>query len=309
MKRNPVLIVFVTAAVLGVLFFIVVSIASFVAGNKRTAQKLPMVGADKVALVKVEGVLVTSTPIVEELHNYAEDPSIKAIIIRIDSPGGGVVVSQEIFNAVQNAKKEGKKVVVSMGTVAASGGYYVAAAADRIVANPGTLTGSIGVIMQFAVIEKLLDKIGVKGQVIKAGEYKDVGSPFRDMTPQEKKLLQSVLDDVHNQFIEAVIKGRNEALAEGRKLSAEEVRAIADGRIFTGRQAYDLRLVDELGDLSDSIRIAGSLAGIKGKPQVIEKKKKIPFLEYLREETATWVADVLAQGMNRSTVTLQYLYR
>jgi protease IV len=309
MKRNPVLIVFVTAAVLGVLFFIVVSIASFLAGNKRTAQKLPMVGADKVALVKVEGVLVTSTPIVEELRNYAEDPSIKAIIIRIDSPGGGVVVSQEIFNAVQNAKKEGKKVVVSMGTVAASGGYYVAAAADRIVANPGTLTGSIGVIMQFAVIEKLLDKIGVKGQVIKAGEYKDVGSPFRDMTPQEKKLLQSVLDDVHNQFIEAVIKGRNEALAEGRKLSAEEVRAIADGRIFTGRQAYELRLVDELGDLSDSIRIAGSLAGIKGKPQVIEKKKKIPFLEYLREETATWVADVLAQGMNRSTVTLQYLYR
>jgi len=309
MKRNPVLIVFLTAAVLGVLFFIVVSLASLLAGNKRTVQKLPIVGSDKVALVKVEGVLVTSTPVVDEIRNYAEDPSIKAIILRIDSPGGGVVVSQEIFNAVQNAKKEGKKIVVSMGTVAASGGYYVAAAADRIVANPGTLTGSIGVIMHFTVIEKLLDKIGVKGQVIKAGEYKDMGSPFRDMTPQEKKLLQNVMDDVHNQFIEAVIKGRNEALAEGRKLSQEEVRAIADGRIFTGRQAYELRLVDELGDLSDSIRIAGSLAGIKGKPHVIEKKKKIPFLEYLREETATWVSDVLAQGISRSNVSLQYLYR
>jgi protease-4 len=219
------------------------------------------------------------------------------------------VVSQEIFNAVLSAKKEGKKIVVSMGTVAASGGYYVAAAADKIVANPGTLTGSIGVIMQYAVIEKLLDKIGVRGQVIKAGEYKDVGSPFREMTPQEKKLLQGVIDDVHNQFIEAVVKGRNEALAEGRKLLPEEVRAIADGRIFTGRQAYDLRLVDELGDLGDSIRIAGVLAGIKGKPQVVEKKKKIPFLEYFKEETATWVADVLTRGVNRSTMTLQYLYR
>jgi protease IV len=309
MRKNPVFIVFVTAATLGVLFFAVVFLASFFSGSKRTGDNLPIVGADRVALVKVEGVLMASAPVVEELNNYAEDPSIKAIVLRIDTPGGGVVVSQEIFNAVQNAKKEGKKIVVSMGTVAASGGYYVAAAADKIVANPGTLTGSIGVIMQFTVIEKLLDKIGVKGQVIKAGEYKDVGSPFREMTPQEKKLLQNVIDDVHNQFIEAVVKGRNGALAEGRKLSIEEVRAIADGRIFTGRQAYDLRLVDELGDLGDSIRIAGTLAGIKGRPQIIEKKKKIPFLEYLREETATWVADILARGTNRSTVTLQYLYR
>jgi protease-4 len=309
MRKNPILIVFVTAVALGVIFFGVVFLASYLSGGKRSGESLPMVGADKVALVKIEGVLMTSSPIVEELNSYAEDLSIKAIIIRIDSPGGGVVVSQEIFNAVLNAKKAGKKIVVSMGTVAASGGYYVAAAADRIVANPGTLTGSIGVIMQYAVIEKLLDKIGVKGQVIKAGEYKDAGSPFREMTPQEKKLLQSVIDDVHSQFIEAVIKGRNETLAEGRKLSLEEVRAIADGRILTGRQAYDLRLVDELGDLGDSIRIAGTLAGIKGKPHVVEKKKKIPFFEYLKEETATWVADVLTHGVNRSTMTLQYLYR
>lgn len=309
MRKNPVFIVIVTAAILGVLFFGVVFMASFLSGGKRTGENLPIVGAGRVALVKVEGVLLTSKFIVEELNDYADDPSIKAIIIRIDSPGGGVVVSQEIYNAVLNAKKEGKKIVVSMGTVAASGGYYIAAAADKIVANPGTLTGSIGVIMQFTVIEKLLDKIGVKGQVIKAGEYKDMGSPFRDMTPQEKKLLQNVIDDVHNQFIEAVVKGRNGALAEGRKLSPEEVRAIADGRIFTGRQAFDLRLVDELGDLNDSIRIAGALVGIKGKPQVIEKKKKIPFLEYLKDETATWIADVLTHSINRSTVTLQYLYR
>jgi protease IV len=309
MRKNPVFIVLVTAVALGALFFGVVFLASFLTGSKRAGDNLPIVRGERVALVKIEGVLMSSAGIVEELNNYAEDPSIKAIIVRIDSPGGGVVVSQEIYNAVLNAKREGKKIVASMGTVAASGGYYVAAAADRIVANPGTLTGSIGVIMQYAVFEKLLDKIGVKGQVIKAGEYKDAGSPFREMTPQEKKLLQTVIDDVHSQFIEAVVSGRNGALAEGRKLSPDEVRAVADGRIFTGRQAYDLRLVDDLGDLSDSIRIAGALAGIKGKPQVIEKKKKIPFLEYLKEESATWISDVLARGMNRSTISLQYLYR
>jgi protease-4 len=301
MKKNPVLIVIATAAALGVLFFVVLSLAYFLSGNKRTTSALQMVGADKVALVKVEGLLTTSAAVVEELNDYAEDPSIKAIIIRIDSPGGGVVVSQEIYNAVKNAKKEGKKVVVSMGTVAASGGYYVAAAADKIVANPGTLTGSLGVKMEFANIERLLNKIGVKGTVVKAGEYKDIGSPYRDMTVQEKKLLQDVIDDVHSQFIEAV--------AEGRNLSVPEVKALADGRIFTGRQALDLKLVDQLGDLSESIKVAGELSGIKGKPKVVEKRKKVPFLEYLKEESAAWIADVISQGVGRNSVTLQYLYR
>lgn len=299
MKKNPIFIVFVTAAALGALFFIILSLASFLSGN--TSSSLPIMGPDKVALVRVEGLLASSDSLVDELNGYTDDSSIKAIVIRIDSPGGGVVVSQEIYNAVKNVRKKGKKVVVSMGTVAASGGYYVAAAADKIVANPGTLTGSLGVKMEFATFEKLLDKIGVKGQVVKAGEYKDIGSPFRDMTVQEKKLLQDVIDDVHSQFIEAV--------AEGRKLPIADVRAIADGRIFTGRQALKLKLVDELGDLDDSIRIAGTLAGIKGKPQVIEKRKKIPFLEYFKEESAAWIADVIAHGINRSAVTLQYLYR
>jgi protease-4 len=301
MKKNPILIVFATAAVLGVIFFIVVALAGLASGNKRTPKSMPIVGSDRVALVKLEGMMLNATPIVEELRDYAEDHSIKAIVIRIDTPGGGVVVSQEIYNAVKNAKKEGKKIVVSMGTVAASGGYYVAAAADKIVANPGTLTGSLGVKMEFANIEKLLEKIGVKGQVIKAGEYKDVGSPFRDMTVQEKRLLQEVIDDVHSQFIEAV--------AEGRNLPIADVRAIADGRIFTGRQALNLKLVDQLGDLNDSIQVAGTLAGIKGKPYVVEKKKKIQLLDYFKEEAAAWVSDVLANSINRSSMSLQYLYR
>ena len=300
MKRNPVLIVLLTAAVLGGIFFVVLFLTSSLSGRK-TADGLSVMGTDRVAMVKIEGILISSEHIVEELNDYADDASVKAIVIRIDSPGGGVVVSQEIYNAVKNAKKEGKKIIVSMGSVAASGGYYVAAAADKIVANPGTLTGSIGVKMEFANVEKLLEKIGVKGMVVKAGEFKDIGSPYRDMTAQEKKLLQDVIDDVHNQFIKAV--------AEGRNLPEADVRAIADGRIFTGQQALALKLVDQMGDLADSIRLAGSLAGIKGRPKVVEKRKKIPFLEYLKEESATWVADVIQNGIGKSSVTLQYLYR
>ncbi len=299
MKKNPVLIVLATAVTLGALFFGILFLVSLLSGNKRTSKTLQVVGSDKIALVKLEGLLVTSEHVVEELDEYADDSSIKAIVLRIDSPGGGVVVSQEIYNAVKNARKEGKKVVASMGTVAASGGYYVAAAADRIVANPGTLTGSIGVKMEFANIEKLLEKIGVRGVVVKAGEYKDVGSPFRDMSEPEKKILQDVIDDVHSQFIKAV--------AEGRNMQEADVRTLADGRIFTGRQALDLKLVDQLGDLADSIKVAGELVGIKGKPRVIEKRKTIPFFDYLKEESAAWIADVITRGISRSSVTLQYL--
>src|SRR5512143_527054 len=300
MKKNPVLIVLLTAAVLGGIFFVVLFLTSSLSSRK-TSAALSVMGTDRVAMVKIEGILISSEHVVEELNEYADDSSVKAIVIRIDSPGGGVVVSQEIYNAVKNAKKEGKKIIVSMGCVAASGGDYVAATADKIVANPGTLTGSIGVKMEFANLEKLLEKIGVKGMVVKAGEFKDIGSPYRDMTAQEKKLLQDVIDDVHNQFIKAV--------AEGRNLPEADVRAIADGRIFTGQQALALKLVDQMGDLADSIRLAGSLAGIKGKPKVVEKKKKIPFFEYLKEESATWVADVIQNGIGKSSVNLQYLYR
>ena len=300
MKKNPVLIVLITAGTLGALFFIMLFLGARLAGRDG-ASALPVVGSDRVALVKLEGVLLTSERLVDELHDYADDSSIKAIVIRIDSPGGGVVPSQEIYNAVKYARKEGKKVIVSMGSVAASGGYYVAAAADKIVANPGTLTGSIGVKMEFANLEKLLEKIGVQGMVVKSGEYKDVGSPYRPMTEPERKLLQEVIDDVHSQFIKAV--------AEGRRLPEADVRAIADGRIFTGQQALALKLVDQMGDLDDSIRLAGTMAGIKGKPHVTEKKKKIPFLEYLKEESAAWIADVISSGVTRSSARLQYLYR
>jgi protease IV len=202
---------------------------------------------DRIALIRVEGVILDSHETVGELKKFSENPSVKAIVLRIDSPGGGVVPSQEIHDAVQRVRtKNNKAVIASMGSVAASGGYYIAAATDRIVANPGTLTGSIGVIMETANVEGLLQKIGVEGVVIKSGKYKDVGSPLRKMSEEERGLLQTVMDDVHKQFIEAV--------AAGRALEVTDVQALADGRIFTGRQAKEAKLVDELGDLPFSSR-------------------------------------------------------
>ena len=229
---------------------------------------------DRIALIRVEGVILDSQTTVGELKRFSENPSVKAIVLRIDSPGGGVVPSQEIHDAVKRVRsKSNKTVIASMGSVAASGGYYIAAATDRIVANPGTLTGSIGVIMETANIEGLLQKIGVEGVVIKSGKYKDVGSPLRKMSDEERGLLQTVMDDVHKQFIEAV--------AEGRSLELADAQALADGRIFTGRQAKDAKLVDELGDLEDAIQLAADVVGIEGEPKVVEPRRRFSIRELL----------------------------
>lgn len=229
---------------------------------------------DRVALIRIEGVILDSQETITELKRFAENPYVKAIVLRIDSPGGGVVPSQEIFDAVQRVRnKNNKAVVASMGTVAASGGYYIAAATDRIIANPGTLTGSIGVIMETANVEGLLKKIGVEGIVVKSGKFKDVGSPLRKMTDEEQALLQSVMDDVHKQFIDAV--------AEGRAMEVDTVQALADGRIFTGQQAKEAKLVDELGNLDDAIQLAADIAGIEGEPKVVEPRRRFSLRELI----------------------------
>ncbi|MBX3236196.1 MAG: signal peptide peptidase SppA [Nitrospiraceae bacterium] len=236
--------------------------------------ELDLSGQDKVAVIRVEGVILDAQSTVGDLKHFSENPLVKAIVLRIDSPGGGVVPSQEIHDAVKRIKNKSNKVIIaSMGTVAASGGYYIAAATDRIIANPGTLTGSIGVIMETANVEGLLKKVGVEGVVIKSGRFKDVGSPLRKMSDEERKLLQSVMDDVHHQFIQAV--------ADGRSLELSEVEPLADGRIFTGRQAKEARLVDELGDLEDAIRIAAEVAGIEGEPKVVEPRKRFSVRDML----------------------------
>lgn len=238
------------------------------------AKKRIPVFADRVALIRVEGVILDSKQTIEQLKRYDEDKSVKAIVLRVDSPGGGVVPSQEIYEEVKKIREKGeKKIVVSMGTVAASGGYYISCPVDKIVANPGTITGSIGVIMELANIEGLLEKIGVKNVVIKSGRHKDIGSVMREMSAEEKEILQKVLDDVHNQFIEAVAKGRG--------IKEEDVRGMADGRIFTGRQAKELGLVDEIGNLEDTIKIAARISGIKGEPTVVSDEKRPTFLELL----------------------------
>jgi len=235
---------------------------------------LDLSGQDRVALIRVEGIILDAQATISELKQYSENPLVKAIVLRIDSPGGGVVPSQEIHDAVKRVKnKSNKAVIASMGTVAASGGYYIAAATDRIIANPGTLTGSIGVIMEMANFEGLLKKVGVEGVVIKSGRFKDVGSPLRKMSDEERKLLQSVMDDVHHQFIQAV--------ADGRSLEVSDVEPLADGRIYTGRQAKEARLVDELGDLDDAIHIAADIAGMEGEPKVVEPRKRFSFRDMI----------------------------
>src|SRR3972149_2947776 len=270
MEKHPLrsgLLLLIGAALL--FFFAVYLSASFTSGN--------ILLSPRIALIKIEGVIVDSREVIDDLKKYKDNPAVKAILLRIDSPGGGVVPSQEIYEEVKKIREEGqKKVVVSMGTVAASGGYYIASASDRIVANPGTLTGSIGVIMELANVEGLLRKIGVDSLVIKSGRHKDIGSPFRKMKPEEREILQHLLDDIHNQFIEAV--------ASGRGLPEDKIRELADGRIFTGREAKEIGLVDDLGNLQDAIRLTADIAGIEGEPKIVETQKRLSWFDLLRNQ-------------------------
>lgn len=254
-----------------VFFAVIIFIAAVLSLMLTFSHKLPI--GEKVALIRIEGVILDSKSIIEELNENSEDASVKAIVLRVDSPGGGVAPSQEIYEELVKIKGK-KKIVVSMGSVAASGGYYVSSPADMIVANPGTLTGSIGVIMEIPNVEGLMNKIGVKTEVIKSGEHKDIGSMFKTMTDEEKEILQSVLDDVHDQFIKAI--------SDARGMEIAVIRKLADGRIFTGRRAKELGLVDELGNLEDAIRLAGKISGIKGKPEVVYKTNKFSFLDIIR---------------------------
>jgi len=273
MKRHPVLLGIIILGILLIVFFITVFAITYTSGNTVLAM------GDKVAVVDTKGVIKDSTTIIEQLLRFKKDKSVKAIVLRIDSPGGAVGPTQEIYEEVKKIREK-KKVLVSMGSLAASGGYYIACAADKIIANPGTITGSIGVIIEFGNMEELMKKIGFKSVIIKSGEYKDVMSPFRSITDKEKTILRGVVDSVHSQFIEAVV--------EGRKLKREDVAKIADGRIFSGEQAKALGLVDSLGNLQDAIGVASELAGIKGEPNVIyPPKDRFSILDFLFQRMAT----------------------
>jgi len=220
---------------------------------------------DKVGVVEIMGLISRSTATLEELKAFREDHNIKAIVVRINSPGGSVGPSQEIMEEINKTKKV-KKVVISCGSLAASGGYYIASAGDLIMANPGTALGSIGVIMQLANVEALTKKIGVDFFSLKAGALKDMGSPFKPLTPEERAVFQSLLNNIHEQFIKDV--------AKNRKLPVEKVRALADGRVFTGQEAKELGLADALGNFNDAVEKAGRLGGIKGKIETVYPEKK-----------------------------------
>jgi len=228
---------------------------------------------DKLALIEIPGAIVSSNDVIDDIQRYNEDRSVKAIILRIDSPGGVVAPTQEIYRELTKIEK---KIIVSMGSVAASGGYYIACTADRIFANPGTLTGSIGVIMNFPRLEGLTKKIGIDREIIKSGEYKDSGSPYRNFTPDEKQLFQEMVDDVYNQFLDAVYEGRKHT-----NLTREQIKSIADGRVMSGRQALQYKLVDELGGLEDAVNYAAKISGIKGKPKIIKKRPRTTMFERL----------------------------
>jgi protease-4 len=235
----------------------------------------PLFGA-RVAIVELEGMILDVDDLVRELRSHRENPNVKAVVIRINSPGGVVGPTQEIHQALMRVREAGKPVVASLGSIAASGGYYTAVAADRIFANPGTLTGSIGVIMQMANVDNLFKKVGVEYVVVKAGRYKDLGNFSRPMTPDERRVLQTLLDDVHAQFIDAV--------AAGRKLDRAEVVKFADGRVFSGVQAKGLRMVDDLGSLEDAVNAAAKLAGIAVPPPVIRPSRRFSIFDLLRSQ-------------------------
>ncbi len=265
--------VFIVLGIIVALFFLILILRSMSGGTS--------IG-QKVAVIDITGIITKSDATIKLIHTYRDDPSIKAIVIRIDTPGGSVAPVQEIYSELQKIEKP---IVASMGGTAASGGYYVACAADTIMANPGTLTGSIGVIMQFTRMKDLYDKIGLEHQVIKSGEFKDTGSPFRTLTEEEQAVLQATVDNVYNQFVDTIFEARKSLL------SRSEIAELADGRIFSGQQALDLKLLDRLGNLPEAIELAGELANIDGKPKVVRKEKKTSLLEQLLGVQQTPILD------------------
>ena len=260
-------------------------------------------GSGQIAIVEVFGPIYDSSTPVRQIDKWAERIDIEAIVVHVNSPGGGVAASQEIYYAIERARNyQGKIVVISMSSVAASGGYYLACAGDIVVANPGTLTGSIGVIVQYPTFGEFLEKVGIKFETVKSGNLKDLGNPSRSMTNEEKLMLKSVIMDSYEQFVDVV--------ARGRGMEKEVVYPLADGRIYTGLQAYNLGLVDTLGTLKDAIDIAAEMSGLEGKPETVKEIKKRPGLIDLLGEATFTLREIrsLLTGETRVGPEILYLY-
>ncbi len=289
MNSKSWILIFIVAIVIAgaVSFLILLSIGAFLPDRQGLAF------GDKVGVIEIQGTMITGTPAVDEIRQFAKDGSIRAIVLRIESPGGVVAAAQEIYEELGRVRERGKPIVASMGGIAASGGYYIACGADSIVANPGTLTGSIGVIMRLPNAEELLKKIGLRYEVIKAGKYKDTGSISRPMTPEERALLQEMLDDVHDQFVTVVSVERN--------IDKDTVMGFADGRVMSGRQALEMGLVDRLGGFRDAVLLAAELAGIDGEPVIVRPRRKAISLWDLLENLFG-----MASKLGKEGATLEY---
>ncbi len=280
--------------------FVAVSFLVFASALKRDGGEYITGGnSDKIAIVELNDVIVSSEKTVEQIKRFREDKSIKAIILRVNTPGGGVAASQEIYEEVKKTRDSGKIIVVSMGSIAASGGYYISMGASLIIANPGTLTGSIGVIAQFMSIKDLAEKLGISQTTIKSGNLKDAGSPFRQMNDSDKAYFQDVVDNSFSQFLEVVSKER--------KMDMETLKKYASGRVFTGLQAKEYGLIDSLGTFEDAIRITGKMAGIEGEPRVVREKKKFSFFEEVMGSKIEDVTDI--KGKLFDEPILQYKFQ
>ena len=257
--------------------------------------------SDRIQVVDVDGELVESRPILDQLKRYEDSNSVKAILLNIDSPGGGVAVSQEIFAEIKRLREKKDKIVIAyLSSTGASGAYYVACAANKIVANPGTIVGSIGVIAEWVNYADLLEWAKLKEIVFKTGEFKDTGSATRALTENERKYFQGLIDDMYVQFVEAV--------ASGRKLDLQEVRSLADGRVFTGRDAKERKLIDEIGNFQDAVDLTAKLAGISGKPRLIRvNRRRVTLMDVLTTDLSRLVP-FNGQSM-KSQIKFQYLWK
>ena len=280
-----------------VTFALIAVLAVAMWGLQKQTSFVPGLGK-RIAIVELKGEIQDSRDMVDELDDYGEDNSIRAVVLRIDSPGGGVAASQEIYEAVRRLRARKKPVVVSMGTFCASGGYYVACAADTLVANPGTITASIGVIMEIPTAAELMKKLGVKWEIIRSGRAKGAGVTWKDMTEDERASLQGLIDDSYGQFVDAV--------AAERGMERREVLAVADGRALTGQQALRVGLVDKLGDLKAAIDVAAGMAGIEGKPVLARHRGEEPGIWDVLRKVANqkWVGPALLDPAPR--VRLEY---
>jgi protease-4 len=265
--------------------------------SKDTIAIINISGPIRLSLQPQKFITYDAETITHKLREFSERSEIKAIILRINSPGGSVAAVQEIYSEILRARQNGKVVIASMGDVSASGGYYIASACDKIVANPGTITGSIGVLLELSNVDGLFKKIGIKTEIIKSGKYKDSGSPFRELTADERKIFQELIDESYNQFINSIV--------EGRKMKKEDVLPIADGRILSGRQAYEKGLVDMLGNDFDAIELAKKLANIKGKPKIITELTPLDRIINIFSEPSN--KSSIQEMFNMKKIRLEYI--